>query len=398
MDLTKHQRKGFTYEDRSRVARHGRTPLPSASKSKIHTSDHQRGSVLVAVLAITLLLSFIITRFIDEAIEDLEYRAIFNEPADVRSFSYSMLEVALASIQEVALIDDGKLFAPEQGWADPIEYAGITVPNGWQVDIQIQDESGKLPINTMSEEMLNRMLEESFDFDFGTARELSSMLLDWIDENDGRRLNGAESEDYLRRDPPYRAANAPLQSLEELRLIEIWEDEFFDEDGQPNELFAQLDSMVSVLHTGATNLNSSPQSVLELLALQDGYDEDHLFDGLDDLPYLQQVPDSANSENSGVEVSLLRVTVNLWRGQVPFSLSALVEPNFSTEEGDAGSSSASVPGSDSSDAPKTGATSEQDAITYPFTILQVSEYSQGRPSSPPARYSALDIEEESGSF
>ena len=398
MDLSKHQRKGFTHEDRSRVARQGRTPLPSAAKSKIHTSDHQRGSVLVAVLAITLLLSFIITRFIDEAIEDLEYRAIFNEPADVRSFSYSMLEVALASIQEVALIDDGKLFAPEQGWADPIEYAGITVPNGWQVDIQIQDESGKLPINTMSEEMLNRMLEESFDFDFGTARELSSMLLDWIDENDGRRLNGAESEDYLRRDPPYRAANAPLQSLEELRLIEIWEDEFFDEDGQPNELFAQLDSMVSVLHTGATNLNSSPPSVLELLALQDGYDEDHLFDGLDDLPYLQQVPDSANSENSGVEVSLLRVTVNLWRGQVPFSLSALVEPNFSTEEGDAGSSSASVPGSDSSDAPKTGSTSEQDAIAYPFTILQVSEYSQGRPSSPPARYSALDIEEESGSF
>ncbi|MBT65123.1 MAG: hypothetical protein CML13_18150 [Puniceicoccaceae bacterium] len=398
MDLTKHQRKGFTYEDRSRVARHGRTPLPSASKSKIHTSDHQRGSVLVAVLAITLLLSFIITRFIDEAIEDLEYRAIFNEPADVRSFSYSMLEVALASIQEVALIDDGKLFAPEQGWADPIEYAGITVPNGWQVDIQIQDESGKLPINTMSEEMLNRMLEESFDFDFGTARELSSMLLDWIDENDGRRLNGAESEDYLRRDPPYRAANAPLQSLEELRLIEIWEDEFFDEDGQPNELFAQLDNMVSVLHTGATNLNSSPQSVMELLALQDGYDEDHLFDGLDDLPYLQQVPDSANSEYSGVEVSLLRVTVNLWRGQVPFSVSALVEPNFSTEEGDAGSTSGNAPGSDSSDAPKTGATSEQDAIAYPFTILQVSEYSQGRPTSPPARYSALDIEEESGSF
>ena len=398
MDLTKHQRKGFTYEDRSRVARHGRTPLPSASKSKIHTSDHQRGSVLVAVLAITLLLSFIITRFIDEAIEDLEYRAIFNEPADVRSFSYSMLEVALASIQEVALIDDGKLFAPEQGWADPIEHAGITEPNGWQVDIQIQDESGKLPINTMSEEMLNRMLEESFDFDFGTARELSSMLLDWIDENDGRRLNGAESEDYLRRDPPYRAANAPLQSLEELRLIEIWEDEFFDEDGQPNELFAQLDNMVSVLHTGATNLNSSPQSVMELLALQDGYDEDHLFDGLDDLPYLQQVPDSANSEYSGVEVSLLRVTVNLWRGQVPFSVSALVEPNFSTEEGDAGSTSGNAPGSDSSDAPKTGATSEQDAIAYPFTILQVSEYSQGRPTSPPARYSALDIEEESGSF
>ena len=359
-----------------------------------HSYGPKRGSVLIAVLAIVLLLSFIVTRFIAEAVEDLEYRAIFNEPADVRSFSYSMLEVALATIHEVALIDDGKLFALEQGWANPINYAGITIPNGWELKIQIQDESNKLPINTMDEAQLNQMLEESFDLDFGTARELSSMLLDWIDPDESRRLNGAESEDYLRRKPAYRAANSPLQSLEELRLLEIWEDEFFDENGQPNELFAKLDSMVSVVNAGAANINSSSQSVLELIALQDGYDEDRLFDGLDDLPYLQQLPESASSGSSSVEISLLRVTVSLWRGQVPFTVSALVEPNFNTEEG----ASSSAPGSDSDDAPKTGAVSEQEAIVYPFKILQVSEYTQGRPSSPPARYSALDIGEESDSF
>lgn len=237
------------------------------------------------------------------------------------------------------------------------------------------------------------MLEESFDFDFGTARELSSMLLDWIDPDESRRLNGAESEDYLRRKPAYRAANRPLQSLEELRLLEIWEDEFFDEDGMPNALFDKLDSMVSVISVGAVNINSSSQSVLELIALQDGYDEDRLFDGLDDLPYLQQLPESASS-SGGVEVSLIRVTVSLWRGQVPFTVSALVEPNFSKAEG-AGSS---APGSGSEDLPKTGATSEQEALGYPFNILQVSEYTRGRPSRPPARYSALDIGEESDSF
>ena len=244
----------------------------------------------------------------------------------------------------------------------------------------------------MDEALLNQMLEESFDLDFGTARELSSMLLDWIDPDESRRLNGAESEDYLLRKPAYRAANRPLQSLEELRLLEIWEDEFFDENGVPNELFAKLDSMVSVISSGAANVNSSSQPVLELIALQGGFDEDRIFDGLNDLPYLQQLPGSASS--SGVEVSLLRVTVSLWRGQAPFAVSALVEPNFNTGEGASGS----VPGGDSDDTPKTGALSEQDAIGYPFKILQVSEYTQGRPSSPPARYSALDIGEESDSF
>ncbi len=345
--------------------------------------------MLVAVLAIIMLLTFIITRFMEEAVDDLEYRAIFNEPADVRSFTYSMLEVSLAAIHEVALIDEGKLYAPDQEWADPIGYTGIEIPNGWEVDIQIQDESGKLPLNTMEEPMLNRMLEESFDFDFGTSRELSSMLLDWIDPNDSARLNGAESEDYLRRNPPYRTANGPLQSLEELRLLEVWEEEFFDEDGRPNELFQKLDRMASVINSGTVNLNSSPQEVLELLT-EDG---EHIFDGLK-MPWLTDIPGSADSKYSDVQMRILRITVSVWRGRVPFTVSALVEPNFETEEGASGG----APGSSSDGAPKTGATSEQEAIGYPFKILQVSEYTQGRPSSPPARYSALDIGEESDSF
>jgi general secretion pathway protein K len=294
----------------------------------------------------------------------------------------------------VGLIDEVKLFAPEQGCANPISYAVINIPNGWEVDVQMQGESGKLPINTMGEPLLKRMLEESFDFDSGTANELSGRLKDWIDADDDRGLNGAESEDYLRRNPPYRAANRPLQTLAELRLLETWEDEFFDKDGRPNELFAQLDNMVSVLNSGPANLNSSPQSVLEVLALDGGYDDDSVFDGIYGLPYLRQIPGSANSENSGVEVQLLRITVTLWRGQVPFTVSALVEPNFSTEAG--GGSHA--PGSHSQDEPKTGATSEQDAINYPFKILQISEYTRGSQASTPARHSALDIGEESDSF
>lgn len=355
----------------------------------------RRGSVLIAVLAIIILLSIIITQFMEEALEDLEYRAIFNEPADVRSYAYSILELSLATIHEVALIDEGKLYAPEQGWSDPLSYAGVEAPYGWVISVQIEDEGGKLPINTMSEEMLNKMLEESFEFDFGTARELSSMLLDWIDADNSRRLNGAESEDYLRRNPPYRAPNGPLQSLEELRLVEVWEDEFFNEEGRPNELFQQLSNMVSVYHTGAVNLNKASPEILELLALQDGYDEGYIFDGLDQ-PYLTSVPGSADTATSGVEIGLLRVTVSLLRGNVPYTISALVEPNFETESGGGGN----APGQRSDeDAPRTGTPEEQDALRYPFKILQLSEYTAGDViQAPSARYSALDMEDEMSSF
>lgn len=376
-----------------RLSRADSASTPSSS----HSRNKRDGSVLIAVLAIILLLSFLVTRFMQEAVEDLEYRALFNEPSDARSFAYSMLEVALANVQEVALIDDGKLHAPEQGWSNPINYAGIAIPNGWEVDISITDEGGKLPLNTMNEEMLNRLLEEKLDIDFGTARELSSTLLDWIDTDDSRRLNGAESEDYLSKRPGYKAANGPLQSLGELRYLETWDEEFFDENGYPNELYTQLSQLVSVMNTGAININAAPQEVLEVLALQDGFQEETLFDGLDE-PYLKSTPESVNAQNGGVEVGLLRVTVRLYRGDSPFTLTALVEPNFASEGSDSAGASGQAPGVSSDDAPKTGATSEQDAIEYPFKLLQISEYSQENQTSQPARYSAMDIGEEGDSF
>lgn len=370
-------------------------PKTYCRRRDLARDDRKRGSVLIAVLAIIVLLSFIITRFMEEALEDLEYRSIFNEPSDVRSYAYSILELSLATIHEVALIDNGKLYAPEQGWGQPLEYANIEVPHGWEISVQVTDEGGKLPINTMEEEMLNKMFEETFEFDFGTARELSSILLDWRDPDNSKRLNGAESENYLRRNPPYRAANGPLQSLDELRLLEIWEKEFFDEDGQPNELFTQLSNMVSVYRSGAVNLNKASAEVLELLALKDGYDEEFIFDGLDQ-PYLTQLPGNANNASSGVEIDLLRVTVSLRRGNAPYTISALVEPNFNTESASGGN----APGRrGDKDSPRTGTPEEQDAINYPFKIIQLSEYNAGEwNTTPPARYSALDMDEEMTSF
>ncbi len=375
------------------------SPLPKTfppGKPRLRTG-RRRGSVLIAVLAVILLLSFLVTRFLDEALEDLEYRSIFAEPVDLRSYAFSMMELSFAVLHEIALIDEGKLFAPEQGWRDPLNYAGIRPPHGWEVRVRVEDLSGRLPLNTLPEPLLNRLLEESLDFDFGTSRELSSTLLDWIDEDDNRRLNGAESEEYLRRNPPYRAANAPLQSLHELRLLEVWEETFFDENGRPNERFAKLQRMVTVDYSGRVNLNSAPPEVLELLALENGFDEDALFDGMErDQPYLTAVPPSAQSDAAGVESSLLRVTVTVRRGDVPFILSALIEPSFS----EAGSTAGPVPGGRrEADTRREGTLAEQEALNYPFRILQLSEFlPEAREAARAARYSVIDIDDEPDSF
>lgn len=164
---------------------------------------HRRGSVLVAVLGIITLLSFLMVRFMDETLSDMEYRSLYNQPPEVRSFAYSLLDVSLATIQEVALIDGGKLHAPEQGWQNPLAYAGIELPTGWEAEITIQDEGGRLPINAINQDgdRLIKLLEEVFEFDYGTTRELVSSLQDWTDTDDQQLLLGAESDEYLSNDP-----------------------------------------------------------------------------------------------------------------------------------------------------------------------------------------------------
>jgi len=48
---------------------------------------------------------------------------------------------------------------------------------------------------------------------------LADALVDWIDEDSQTRAGGAEDIDYLSGNPPYRAANRPLASVDELRLV-----------------------------------------------------------------------------------------------------------------------------------------------------------------------------------
>ena len=48
---------------------------------------------------------------------------------------------------------------------------------------------------------------------------LSEALVDWLDLNSDVRPGGAEDIEYLSLPQPYRAANLPLQSVDELRLV-----------------------------------------------------------------------------------------------------------------------------------------------------------------------------------
>ena len=89
---------------------------------------------------------------------------------------------------------------------------------------------------------------------------LTSALLDWLDANiDVTSPDGAEDQFYLALDVPYRAANQPLISVSELRLVK----------GFTLEVMEALEPHITVLpEYSAININTATPVVLEALNAQ----------------------------------------------------------------------------------------------------------------------------------
>lgn len=77
----------------------------------------------------------------------------------------------------------------------------------------LTDEASKLNINTASEDQLSRLGP------LVGAPALVAALLDWREDSDEPRPDGAKDSYYLRLDHPYRCKNAPLDTIEELLLV-----------------------------------------------------------------------------------------------------------------------------------------------------------------------------------
>ena len=102
----------------------------------------------------------------------------------------------------------------------------------------LMDESAKLNLNYLpkmglSNDDLTTML---LNIPQMTA-EIVDAILDWIDEDDTKNPYGAESEDYQQMNPPYKAKNGPLETIDELLLVKgITPTLLYGEDANRNGL------------------------------------------------------------------------------------------------------------------------------------------------------------------
>ena len=139
-------------------------------------------------------------------------------------------------------------------------------PEG-RVTTRITDESGKISINFANDEMLRRLMA-AIGIEKSTADIIVDSIFDWTDPDNMHRLSGAEDDYYQKLDPPYRAKNGPIDTIEELVLVRgITTDMFYGvrekvEMGQVIEKYGLINYLTVYSFSSQINVNAALLPVL----------------------------------------------------------------------------------------------------------------------------------------
>ncbi len=178
----------------------------------------EQGVILIALLWILTALSVIALSFSRESF--VEVAAARN--AQSLEASYFVARAGIAAT--VYYLIQKQRTPPVRSTAlaeaqDPVDLGLVTGEfGGGQYRVEIQDESGKINLNTASDWELRAVIQAT-----GISKEESAIIadsiLDWRDPDNLHHLNGAESDYYQTLNPPYKAKNGRFDATEELLLV-----------------------------------------------------------------------------------------------------------------------------------------------------------------------------------
>lgn len=201
-----------------------------------------RGVALVVVLWLTTLLAVIAASLAFAT--RTETRAAADRVARAQARA-----LAEAGIERAAL----ELLRPpaERAWRTDGTVYGIELGDG-TLEISVRAVNGRIDLNHAPPELL-RGLFASLDIDADAAA-LADAVLDWRDEDDERRPQGAEDPEYAAAGRPYGARDGPFLALGEVTQVL----------GVSYAVYRQLRELVTI-HARADQIDpaSAPRGVLE---------------------------------------------------------------------------------------------------------------------------------------
>jgi general secretion pathway protein K len=179
-------------------------------------AGNQRGVALVIVLWIFIFLFVVAFDFSADVREEANASHRFRE--DTQGY-YLALAAFQRGLYEYALHSQG---GPSQDKENPPGFFDLSwheekLGNG-ALRVRLIDEGGKINLNRADESTLRRVLT-NIGVEEPRRSVLVDSILDWVDQDDLHRINGAENDYYESLSPPYTAKNGLFHTVEELLWV-----------------------------------------------------------------------------------------------------------------------------------------------------------------------------------
>ncbi len=175
----------------------------------MNIQTQQQGLALVIVLWIVTLLTVIASSFLYAMRTDVKVVTNGMSRAKAEAAAEAAIHRALFDLYKPATVLDRWL---ADGVAHDWRYGDANV------SVSMVDESGKIDINVVSDQLMRGvLLAQGLSDDEAAA--LVDAMADWRDQDNLKRLRGAEEAEYVAAGRKYKPANAPFQTIEELKLV-----------------------------------------------------------------------------------------------------------------------------------------------------------------------------------
>lgn len=309
----------------------------------------KQGTALIVALWVLLLLSLLIGSFAYDMHIESDITSYYRKRMQSQLLALGGIELAKLTLVKSSKAKGGDDldFSGEPN-ADVL-YSAERLAKGGKITlvrslgpgdmkITIYPAESRYNVNLISEEQWENLLEYT-RVPEDMRDELIDAFLDWVDENDLHRLNGAESDDAFYQERGYEVKNARLDTIEELTLIKGFTDEIvfgvpgeISERSEGEEQPTGLMKHLTTWSSGCINPNAATRDTLMTLpgindwqvdALEQylkgedgalGTEDDEVFESVDEAMDIGGLNENVRSFLCVSEVKIHRVDVI---GKVP---------------------------------------------------------------------------------
>lgn len=298
----------------------------------MHRLKQQDGMALLLVLALTALLSALVGEMAFNSYVDLRLVETFRDQTRAEYVARGGIEVG----RHLLSIDTNEYDGATETWAQGIP--SYPVGDIGSISIEIEAEDGKVNLNNLvgannnPDAVIVDRCERLFEIlDISDPQAHVDALIDWIDTDDDPRPVGAEAGYYAAQPGNIQCKNAPLDTLNELKVIA----------GFSEEEVETLRPHVSVYSSGKIHINSATPEVLFALAQEMDPDTAALiaeqcrerpYRSLEELQLLPRWEDFYWAINTKLKVSADIYTIHstAYVGSSPRRISATLEKSSGT--------------------------------------------------------------------